>query len=115
MATKSYVKRTFLNKDRTAKAFIIADAGKMRSHTYRDGSAASSLEATLCIGDCVRNVTLDFNIYDPKDKANVLHKARIFREVINNFLDTVEAEADKSTYQYIRAKKKKDGKTKKAS
>lgn len=92
------------------KAFIIADAGKYTEFKFRNGGIEKSMGASLSIGDCSRSITLDFNIYSPEDKKKIVHKAKVFREVINNFLDTVEHEAAKSDFKYVPGKK--DGKSK---
>lgn len=104
MATKSkvrYRKRVWLNKDKTKRAFVIADSESTRIWNGRT-AAYPEMSARLQIGDCIRNIELDFSISSPEEKRNVLFKAQMFREVINNFLDAVEVEAAKSDFKPIK-------------
>lgn len=80
---------------------MIADSESTRIWNGRT-AAYPEMSARLQIGNCIRNIELDFSISSPEEKRNVLFKAQMFREVINNFLDAVEVEAAKSDFKPIK-------------
>ena len=47
--------------------------------------------ADLTVADCNRVVVLDFGVNDAQDAANVLHKARLLRDVVAAFTEALEA------------------------
>lgn len=79
---KPYVEREFLNLLGHGTAFVAASVNQ------------AQYNAELIIGDCNRQITLDFSIWNPEDVANVQHKAQILRRVMNTVLDHVEAMAE---------------------
>jgi hypothetical protein len=52
------------------------------------------LEIDLEIADCSRRVNLEFPPWNARDRANSVRKARLLAEVLAEFADAVEAEAD---------------------
>lgn len=112
MATR-YRKRLFLNKDRSLRAYAIAHVDKLSTWEGQRG-INTDLGATLELGDCSKTIYLNFDISTPKEKANVLHKARVLRDLVNTFLDEVEAEAGRSDFRPVK-KEKKDAAPKKNS
>ncbi|PFG43768.1 hypothetical protein ATJ88_2475 [Isoptericola jiangsuensis] len=51
------------------------------------------LVAHLTIADCSRTVVLDFDAHDDASLANSLHKARLLREVVDEFVVHLERAA----------------------
>ncbi len=49
--------------------------------------------ADLTIADCGRVVSLDFIIRDAAGSRNALHKARALKEVVDGFVEALEAAA----------------------
>lgn len=109
MATR-YRKRAFLNKDRSKRAYVIAHVDAIEDWETR-GVTRYNMGGTLEIGDCSKTIYLDFGISSAAEKSNVLYKTKLFRDIVNTFLDQVEAEAAKSDFKPV--KLKKDGTTKK--
>jgi hypothetical protein len=89
MAIKRFYRRRFLNlRGHHAGAYVIADCGVAR--TWNDPRC---IEAELTVSDCSRVVALDFS-FDVDDEASVrnsLHKARTLLEVVQGFVDALEA------------------------
>jgi hypothetical protein len=91
----------------TKRAYVIASVEGVEGwKSKRKGFEQESfhMDASLEIGDCTKTVYLDFDISSSAQKADVLHKAKLLREVMNNFLDQVEAEAAKSDFKIKKTK-----------
>ena len=92
MATGRFYRRRFLNRrGHHAGAYVIADVQVCRSGR---GTAGSEVEADLTIADCNRIARLDFSAWDEASMRNALHKARLLREVVDDFVDALMAAAD---------------------
>lgn len=93
MTFRAFYRRRFLNRrGHHAGAYVLAD---IRIETWRDDQAPrQSLDASLTIADCSRVATLAFSAYKPAELRNALHKARVLREVVNDFTDALERAAD---------------------
>lgn len=60
----------------------------------RPASDYTDLEAALTLGDCNRQITLEFSTHsgaDGADIGNVQHKTDVLRKQVNDFCDIVEA------------------------
>lgn len=90
MAAKRFYRRRFLNRRGFhAGAYVIADY-KVDAHSYSDGPVEHSVEAVMTIADCGRIVRLDFSADTEAQVSNALFKARLLREVVNDFTAAVE-------------------------
>lgn len=93
MATGRFYRRRFLNlRGHHAGAYVIAEVRLYRRSP--SGIARSEVDAGLTIADCNRIASLDFNGYDDASVSNALHKARLLREVVCDFVDALEAAAE---------------------
>lgn len=103
MATR-YRKRAFLNKDQSKRAYVIAHVDGITRWTGSDNTQYTDMSGTLEIGDCSKTIYLDFGISSAAEKSNVLYKTKLFRDIVNTFLDQVEAEAAKSDFKPVKLK-----------
>lgn len=89
MASLTFYRRYFLNRrGHHGGAFILAD---VHSENYvSDGHPLQDVCAFVTIADCSRVVSLDFDVHTMADVQNALHKARVLRQVINDFVDALE-------------------------
>jgi hypothetical protein len=89
MASLTFYRRCFLNRrGHHDGAFILAD---VHPESYvSDGHPALDVCAHVTIADCSRVVSLDFDVHTMAEANNALHKARILRRVINEFVDALE-------------------------
>lgn len=85
---RRFYRRTFLNRrGHHAGAYVLADI-------FLDRSFAGDrvwLSAELTLADCSRVATLDFDISSQRDVSNALYKARLLRDVIVAFTESLEA------------------------
>ncbi|HET8669297.1 MAG TPA: hypothetical protein VFM05_01365 [Candidatus Saccharimonadales bacterium] len=83
-----YRKRVFLNPNSlSAPSFIQAVADSSDEGTYLLGSYV------MIIGDCHRNVMLEFSLANPQQRKISLAKIDRLAKVVNEFRDRVHAEA----------------------
>lgn len=98
MANKyRYSKRRFLNDDKDMAGFILATVPYPEKQD--DGSYSSGIYPTFTIGDCSDRVNLDFGYYDESEKTKVKNKLKLFRQIVNEFADALEAQMDDEKYQ----------------
>lgn len=91
MSTRRMYRRRFLNRPRHhAGAYAIAEvnvyAGRKNSESH--------VGAALTIADCTRIVELDFYATDEASATNALHKARLLREIVTEFVQAYERAID---------------------
>lgn len=48
----------------------------------------------LNFGDCSRRVAFDFDLSDPEERANSLHKINLIADVVNAVRDAIEKEVE---------------------
>jgi hypothetical protein len=100
-----YQVRTFLNADKDLRAYVMAHVRKSEV-----GEPYSNIR--LEIGDCARYINLDFDFdNDAADIKKIEKKIKLFRSIINDFADAVEAELEFMKAQPKRVKKKKKNQT----
>lgn len=87
-----YKKRTFLNKDTSKSAHVIAIVEK--SDIDKETGKLWGATANLDIMDCNRKVSLDFGMYDKKDVAESLNKLDNLIVIIENFKKALVAEGE---------------------
>ena len=89
--TELYYVREFLNKPGYESIGLILAAVSMTEWTDKTGKVSKEISADLTLGDCSRQISLDFCLYgtDPK-KENVQYKSALLRKTINDFLDAVD-------------------------
>src|ERR1043165_4752417 len=97
MAYKSFFYvRKFLNKEAMHSIGLIH--GKIKVEWRRDKKTGKRFdfwdEAFLTIGDCSRQITLDFGIANEKEYSNSIHKAELLLEEIQKFRDGLIAAHD---------------------
>lgn len=87
MARSLFYRRRFLNRrGHHAGAYVVADVELARSsredkpHIYAD----------LTIADCNRVASLDFSVTQDRSVTNVLHKARLLKDVLDGFVVALE-------------------------
>jgi hypothetical protein len=95
---KLFYRRAFLNKPGfQSTGLILADVRVGR------GADDIDLDAGLTIGDCGRQVSLDFGLWFGRGEhrkvnrgelANVRHKTATLRKAVNDFCDAVELGCD---------------------
>jgi hypothetical protein len=85
-----YYRRSFLNRPgHHAGAYVIADVTLQRGT-----SGGLTVDGDLTIADCARVTSLDFYVASDASAAerrNALHKARVLRDVVNDFVEAFEA------------------------
>lgn len=87
-----YYFRDFLNTPgHHAGAYVLASVDV---DDAADGPLSPSLDARLTLADCGRIVTLDFDCYDADGVDNALHKARLLRRAVGEFVAALEEHAD---------------------
>ena len=88
-----YYCREWLNLPRHfSGAYVIGEVEIVESRC-EDGAAPREVSATLMIADCNRQVQLDFDICpcdDADDVTNAVHKARLLRDVSQQFCAALE-------------------------
>jgi hypothetical protein len=88
-----YYFRDFLNDPgHHAGAYVLASVDV---DDATDAPLGPSLDARLTVADCGRVVTLDFDCYDADGVDNALHKARLLRRVVDEFVVAIEEHADR--------------------
>jgi hypothetical protein len=97
MARRRFYRRGFLNNPGQQSIALYLAEARHRLMTIRHGSHKGEkyidLTAELTLGDCNRQITLEFGVDSDNNWDqinNVAHKARVLREVVNGFLDTVD-------------------------
>lgn len=87
MPTKKLMyRRRFLNRPKHhTGAHVIA-----RVEVENTRSGKPFVDASLRLADCNRVVELDFNVYDRADAKNALHKAKLLRDLIDEFAESLE-------------------------
>lgn len=105
-----YYRRTFLNKPRYESiGLVLADV--VRRSQADSSRPYLTCDADLTIGDCSRQITLNFwaNSTDSlADIANIEYKSQLLRTVINDFLDVVDEQvADVRQFKKDHPRKKK--------
>jgi hypothetical protein len=81
-----YQKREFLNSDIDLRAYIIASVRESEPDDHYSG-------IELEIADCNRHISLDFDFHNKAQSINKAEKKiKLFRKIINDFADAVEAE-----------------------
>ncbi len=87
MSTRRIYRRRFLNRPgHHAGAYAIAEVNVFAGRNKNKGHVAAS----LIIADCNRVAELDFYAGDEASAANALHKARLLREIVNQFATSYE-------------------------
>jgi len=90
MATKRFYRRRFLNRRSFhAGAYVIADC-RIESHPHARDGQKHSVEAVLTSADCGHITGLDFTVDRARDVDNALYKARLLRDVVNDFTAALE-------------------------
>lgn len=97
MAKRKYRfrKREFLNADPTRRAFMIV-AVEDRSELLakaKPGDYIWNGESVFGFGDCNRDVWLDFNINEARERRNSLRKIDKIFEAVKGFRDALYKEA----------------------
>ncbi|GMA25730.1 hypothetical protein GCM10025864_34890 [Luteimicrobium album] len=88
-----YYFRDFLNAPgHHAGAYVLASVGVDDDLAFRSGP---HLDASLTVADCGRVVTLDFDCYDADSLENALHKARLLRKTLDEFVSAFEEHAQR--------------------
>ena len=88
MATRRHYRRRFLNRPGFhAGAYAIAEVRLYR----RDRRNDARVSASLAVADCSWVVDLDFNVHDEASARNALHKARVLREIVDDFVRAHES------------------------
>jgi hypothetical protein len=89
MAFRRFYRRTFLNlRGHHAGAYALADI--TIEPGFDPDEQAKRVSAGLSIADCGRVVSLEFDVDSVADARNALHKARLLRDVVNQFTDALE-------------------------
>mgnify|MGYP000847468529 FL=1 len=89
MASRIFYRRRFLNRrGHHGGAFVLADVHAERYLSA--GHPVHDISAFITIADCSRVATLDFDIHTAEDARNALHKARLLREVVSDFVASLE-------------------------
>lgn len=87
-------RRLFLNRDAELPAFVIAVVEDTRDVPDEDPQQSWRWGAIeLCLGDCYRRVTFDFDLATPEGRAAGLYKIRRLAEVIEAVREAIELEA----------------------
>lgn len=85
----TFYRRVWLNRPRHhSSAHVIAHIG------LDCDAEGRSVDAYLQIADCRRTIRLDFDLYDDDgahSRHNGLHKARVLRDVLVAFTESLEA------------------------
>jgi hypothetical protein len=83
-----FYRRTFLNRRGfNAGAYLIAEV------ELRPGRDGTDVHASFDVADCNRLVSLDFYVSShdgPRERANVVHKARLLRDTLIAFTEQLE-------------------------
>lgn len=88
---RPFYRRTFLNRrGHHAGAYAIAEVRLTRGTTQQ----AALIDACLTIADCHRVAMLDFHASERRDVANAVHKARVLRVVVVDFVAALEHAAE---------------------
>ena len=83
---KLMYRRRFLNRARHhSGAHVIASIDLVRNKKGR-----SYVDGGFRVADCYRVVELDFTIHTRADAKNALHKAKLLRELLEEFTDSLE-------------------------
>jgi hypothetical protein len=95
--------RKFLNKSRGLAAI----------ETHIDSQSWGGVDGTITIGDCSRQISLDFCVYEVKDLDDKLAKLNLLIDEVSKFRDVYvehydSIKADIVTQEKERKKKKKD-------
>lgn len=89
MASLNFYRRRFLNRrGHHGGAFVLADVHPERY--VSQGQAFHDVSAFITIADCSRVVTFDFDVHTAEDVRNALHKARLLRQVVDEFVCALE-------------------------
>jgi hypothetical protein len=89
MAFRRFYRRTFLNlRGHHAGAYVLADTTVEAG--FDPDEQAKRVSASLSIADCGRVVSLEFDVDSSADVRNALHKARLLRDVVNQFTEALE-------------------------
>ena len=84
----AYTEREFLNPPTTGKnSYICAIAESSEGGTNQTGDYA------LVLADCHHAIELEFSLLNPKERAESLAKINILARNINQFRETLHAEA----------------------
>lgn len=94
MSKKYHVeRREFLNKFIHLRAYVIAVVEDAREKRVRGENEDYWSDITLKIADCEDEITLYFELESGEERENSLHKIRVLAEVINEFKQALELEA----------------------
>ena len=94
MSKKYHVKRReFLNQFTDMRGHIIALVEDTSEIPQEDADAWKWSEVKLKLGDCTRNIELDFCLCCAEERENSLHKIRLIAEIVNAVRDAIEIEA----------------------
>jgi hypothetical protein len=91
MPTRRFLyRRKFLNRPRHhAGANVIASIQLERAKDREP-----NVEASIEISDCRRSIQLDFDIWSPAEARNALHKATVLRDVLEEYVEALQAAVD---------------------
>jgi hypothetical protein len=94
MSKKYHVqRREFLNRLVDLPAYAIAIVEDTREIAIDDVDSWKWGEIKLIFSDCYRNISFDFDLSNPAERENSLHKIRLIAEVVSSFLEALEIEA----------------------
>ena len=95
MATEYRIKRReFLNQNESMTAAIVAIVEDTSSYSGTDTEQFHCGVVELSMTDCYRKVTYDFYLGNKEGREEALYKARKLAEVINGFVEALEAEIE---------------------
>jgi hypothetical protein len=85
-------RREFLNKDLNMPGYIIGIVQDTSDIPDENEDKWKWAEITLDFGDCTRRCSFDFDMSDPDERANSLHKINLIAEVVNAVREAIEKE-----------------------
>ena len=88
-------RREFLNEEPELPAFIIGIVEDTRGIPNDDPNCSWNWGSiTLDLADCYRRIKFDFDMDDPKRRANSLRKINLIAEVVNAVRDAIALEVE---------------------
>lgn len=97
MSRKYHVQeRAFLNKKTGLRAYVIGIVEDTRdiADSFEDGWKYPEIE--LRLADCYEEISFEFNLSTPEERANSLYKIRKLAEVIGMVREAIEIECESS-------------------
>lgn len=90
MANRFYIRKFFNKPGYHSTGFIYAYVAKSTKKSLRNGGGYVSCDLT--IGDCSRQISLDFDHYSKKDRENSLYKIDTILGAITKFREALVVE-----------------------